>query len=509
MIKILHLSDLHFCTDAQTCNMKNNLINEAKSFCHIPRGEKILIITGDFHNYYDEDYESAKSFLIELFSAMDIEPSEDVFMIPGNHDVGNDNALEKVNVDPSWRDASVAMIRKSGDTFADMNQNDKIKYLYHRLDAFTPYCRFAQSIGVYSEYDELLPAKVHIRRWRNKLNILHLNTALAADGKTKDNQMTDVDRAVSDSLWSRFCSDNMPSIVLGHNNFFDLNRQQQLVLMNMFKSRNISAYLCGDTHRINYRTETQVIPLEPQMIADRESIPNIVNIKGIGESADVYSDFGYILHEWDEKTGLVNITLRSWKSEMIGVYSDNGFGGGHYYMRHAVKNVCSNTLDNALRLLDNGLSEQFDNCFQAYKQDNVAFRTPQILLQLLSIPNGRLEFIFNGFTVSGRSTEPLGSYMIRICKQTDNKYRTSNRQLYDKKYELSFISLVDRAEAVRKKNGQEDAVSENLLCYSLLLDNSSSTVLKIKSKLSDEQFETLKKWVLEDYIPSCPAGADE
>ena len=40
-----------------------------------------------------------------------------------------------------------------------------------------------------------LTGRYDVRCWRGNLNILHLNSALIADGNEKDNQMTDVDKA--------------------------------------------------------------------------------------------------------------------------------------------------------------------------------------------------------------------------------------------------------------------------------------------------------------------------
>ncbi len=49
MIKILHLSDLHFCTDARTNNMKNTILDEVKRDVQENRdAERLLIITGAF-----------------------------------------------------------------------------------------------------------------------------------------------------------------------------------------------------------------------------------------------------------------------------------------------------------------------------------------------------------------------------------------------------------------------------------------------------------------------------
>lgn len=329
MVKILHLSDLHFCEDAQSSNMKNTILDEAvQGFAGLKDGEKMLIITGDFHNYNSTDYDYALDFVNDIVQAIEIDPREDIFIVPGNHDVGNKIVLDK-RLDSDWELKDNAAIRFIKD-------NDK-RYLKFRLPVFSPYCDFARKTGIYSDNcDYYLPAEVHVRRWRSKLNILHLNTALVADGgSAKDNQMIDIDTAASDAAWEDFYSDNMPSLAIGHNCFYDLNTVQRDSLATIFYHRNVSAYLCGDTHRINDDVAKQLISLESGMNPDRLSIPNVVCVKGISEKGDSYSDFGFYWHEWDESVtpNSVSLHLRSWKPKTLGKTVSNGQGDGKYIMR--------------------------------------------------------------------------------------------------------------------------------------------------------------------------------
>ena len=87
MIYLLHISDLHLVTDPQWNNMKNAILYSVRErLSHISCGQKLLVITGDFHNFVQNDYTQSEQFLPELFNAMGIEPDKDVFVIPGNHD---------------------------------------------------------------------------------------------------------------------------------------------------------------------------------------------------------------------------------------------------------------------------------------------------------------------------------------------------------------------------------------------------------------------------------------
>ena len=106
MIHILHISDLHFVKNAARYNTEEVLLREAsKKVRGVPQGKKLLIVTGDFHNFWDKDYQNAEEFLEKLVTGMGLDMKQDVFVIPGNHDVGNDAALEPLlqPKDSDWK----------------------------------------------------------------------------------------------------------------------------------------------------------------------------------------------------------------------------------------------------------------------------------------------------------------------------------------------------------------------------------------------------------------------
>ncbi len=90
MAIILHISDLHIIEGAEWNNMRAALLEEARERTHdLPDGDKLLVITGDFHNFSDSGYQKAAEFLRELFRAMAVDPALDFFVGPWNHDVAN------------------------------------------------------------------------------------------------------------------------------------------------------------------------------------------------------------------------------------------------------------------------------------------------------------------------------------------------------------------------------------------------------------------------------------
>ena len=332
MIKILHISDLHFYKDAQTYNMQEILLKEAKeAFQDVPEGYKLLVITGDYHNYADMNYDMAEAFLNDLIAAMGLNRKNDVFMVPGNHDVGNKDTLEPLKIDPDDISAYTQMIK-----------NGKKKYIEKKLKAYLPYCNYVRRIGIYPDVkpdspNSLQPASIHVRQWKGKnkkLNILHLNTTLAADGSSdKSNQMIDIDMASNPQIWKDYYQSDLPCIALGHNHFYDLADAHQTSLQHVFFSKNVSSYLCGDTHRVNKLTRNQMIALEAGTKQGRLEIPNLVCAKSIGNMEDNYSDFGYYLHEWNEDTDEVKVIFRRWKPEYISESHKDESACGSYHMR--------------------------------------------------------------------------------------------------------------------------------------------------------------------------------
>lgn len=332
MITILHISDLHFVNNAASYNTEEILIREANlRVKDIPLGKKLLIVTGDFHNFSDDNYDRAKDFLKRLVSKMGIKIDQDVFVVPGNHDVGNKNVLQPLLSpdDKDWSNHQDSCLRtlKTGE--------EDNRYIPERLHMFRPYTNLVHDIGIYNstndDYD--YPASTHIRCWRDKLNILHLNTALVADGKQKDNQKTDIDTAANSKTWEPYNSEKIPAIAIGHNSFYDLNKDDQLSLASTFDLYNVSAYLCGDTHKREYDPVREIIRIRSGQKTTDEWIPNLVAARSIADGKDNYSEVGYCWHQWCEESDIVEIEYRKWTPNYLAATRKDGETGS-YIMRH-------------------------------------------------------------------------------------------------------------------------------------------------------------------------------
>ena len=335
MVSILHLSNLRFLHSALDYTMQEALLREARAKVHDkPVGEKLLIITGDLHDYPSQtNYTETLNFLRRLIDTMGIDPKNDVFLVPGNHDVGNDFVLDQIlkGEDPRWKmhnKAALAMLK-----------HGEMDFIPDRLPAFRPYSNFARELGVYDSSEGLdYPATAHIRNWRGKLNILHLNTALVADGIKKNNQMTDIDSATNPAIWSELYNESIPTIALGHDSFFDLIVEQQRELATLFSLKNVSAYLCGDTHQLEIDNNQKLIQLQSGFNGSQAFIPNILSVRATDVLEDSFNVIGFCWHEWEERNDTVTFRYSTWNHATMSFNSQSKLQGV-YAMRKKTPSV--------------------------------------------------------------------------------------------------------------------------------------------------------------------------
>lgn len=275
MIRWLHISDLHIKNKADWNNFSKELLKKCSEIGKI----NLVIVTGDFHDFSDGvDYENAKSFLQGLIKNLKLDISNDLFLIPGNHDGVTSIADKKLYVSAA-RNKPLDM--------------DKA-WIDELLNSFQAYESFVKEL--IPDYPVKHPAEVHSRVWRDKINFIHCNTALSADGGTKTDQIMDVDTLALVEF-----SDDYPNILLAHNNFDDLNIDIQKSIKDVIRVNLIRAYLCGDRH---VESAKQITYEDKQ----NKQIPCIGCYKSAPDPTDDYSNFGIIIGEWQEDS----MNLRGW-----------------------------------------------------------------------------------------------------------------------------------------------------------------------------------------------------
>lgn len=83
-----------------------------------------------------------------------------------------------------------------------------------------------------------------MRCWRNKINFIHCNTAIGADGRNKDGQVLDIDELAEIKT-----EKGKTNIILAHNSFADMHEKVQMRMRDSMRVHGVAAYFCGDRHR--------------------------------------------------------------------------------------------------------------------------------------------------------------------------------------------------------------------------------------------------------------------
>ncbi len=275
-MKWLHLSDLHIRDNADW----NIYVKDLIKLCGDRGPIDLVIVTGDFHNFEDKsDFSKSSQFLKELIEKLKLDINKDLFLVPGNHDGSSPIA--------KFKEAFAEHIK------ADCNNINPEEWdeLVSQFDAYEEFVH-----GLIENYPEKHPARIHCRKWRDNINFMHLNTAVVADGKSKNKQVVDIDVIASLEL-----PQDIPTIMLAHNHFNDLHEEQQERLKGVMRTENICAYFCGDRH---------VQAVNQIMIKDiqNQQIPCIVSYKSSADAKDRYSSYGVIIGSWEKEKA----ELRGW-----------------------------------------------------------------------------------------------------------------------------------------------------------------------------------------------------
>ena len=277
-VRWLQLSDLHIYLSTEW----NIMIDSYKELAKVFHPD-FIVVTGDFcHLKHNKTYKDALSFLNALVKIFSVD-KKDFFLVPGNHDTGSF----------PFRDEIITTIKTEIEDNPDVYLNycsPKCEPTANLHNAFTKYNEFIRAFYEDSISDERVnaPSDVYSILWRNKLNIVSLNTALISNGNAERYEIVDVQRLsqLVDNI-----PKNLPTIVLAHNDIHALVKSHQLQLERLLTMINTRAYLCGDAHKIS-RTIANKYDINHQ-------IPCIVCGKSASETGDHYSDVCVIGYTWE------------------------------------------------------------------------------------------------------------------------------------------------------------------------------------------------------------------
>lgn len=250
-----------------------------------------IVITGDYrHKKYEEnfDYSETLQFLEEILKLFNVK-KEDVFLLPGNHDVE----------DYEFRKESIKAI------VGDIENPEKYKEYLEKSQnlkaAFKSYSKFVKQFYGNEVTDERVtnPDEVMCLTWKNRINILILNTALISDGNKGHDEIIDIN-----ALSKITINNDLPTLVLGHHDFYSICDSQRERMVRIFETLGVRAYLCGDTHK----EEIKFIAKYDDIF---NKIPCIICGKSAVQLMDDYSDVGVISYNWNDD-GFVYVTPYKW-----------------------------------------------------------------------------------------------------------------------------------------------------------------------------------------------------
>ncbi len=264
----LHISDLHVFPEADTTLMLDDYRELAEII-----SPQFLVVTGDFrHKKYETDFSLAWDYLELLIDIFHID-KQDVFLVPGNHDVNNYEGRTDAISD-------ICVHSKAND------YNVYSKYLLYR--GFSDYNNFVRKFYNDSNFvDKRItdPSGVNCIDWNNLINIIYLNTALISDDE-EHGEILDIN-----ALSQCKIDFNKPTIILGHHGIDSLFSCYAERVKGIIDRRKVSAYLHGDSHKYANHPISKIST--PNI-----TIPSITCAKSAPQSGDLFSDIGIVYYEW-------------------------------------------------------------------------------------------------------------------------------------------------------------------------------------------------------------------
>lgn len=330
-ISWLQISDLHIFSNDPSWEDFKKYLQEYLCNCRKP---DFVVITGDYRNIWaNEAYDKAERFIRDLMSQLNLDLSKDLFLIPGNHDPHSQNKKhviasrffrkKTIEVDDDPRTHEMQKLLPPGLTPWDRGANTTAWLAKHEREpdnyidrlcgirrnnaedenivdfdplqrGFSEYSIFVKNVIPWYKESSVPPAVPHTRKWENAdlgFNIVHLNTALVADGGRGHYHAVDL---VSTKDVLNNIRTGLPTIILAHNSFYDLHPKIQDQLITPLSSANTCVWLCGDAHRFN-SSETIPRPSDDS----RDPIRILTCGKSAPDHHDNYSDNGFIIYEYD------------------------------------------------------------------------------------------------------------------------------------------------------------------------------------------------------------------
>lgn len=342
----LHISDLHILLNSPSWKVfQGNLFRFFEE--HPEQKPDFVVVTGDYRNIMNfEDFGPAEGFIRELLERLGLDREKDLYLVPGNHDIdilesdpGKPNgvkirdwpAAELKKLLPDGLSPGAVLSNEEADEWRETCEKEPADYLdrlcnvprgggtgksdenwVHTsalLEGFQAYEAMAKRLIPWYSAVGWGPATPHSREWQGAdglgFNLVHFNTALAADGSRGHYQALDLNDSVE---VLQKIQNGKPTLILAHNSFYDLHPRIQEYLKPSMSEARVCAWLCGDEHV--FREDGRIAC---RAAGGDYSVPIYVCGKGAPDHGDRDSENGFYLFELEGQA----LTVRrfSWGAE--------------------------------------------------------------------------------------------------------------------------------------------------------------------------------------------------
>ena len=261
-IRILQLTDFHIVNGRSADD--NVLIKAIKRDI---KDINILLITGDLKQY-GNDYSETNKVLEELKENFGLSP-KDIFMVPGNHD--NNEYEDKSKIFKEIRDNIY---------------KDKECYIAKLPNLYQGFSEYEKFLNKFYGWDYIKYGGIHneVLTWKDKLNIVCMNTALLCDENTDALKIVDINEL------SYLNTDNkLPTICISHHKLSQLFEDHKKIVGNILEQLGVRVVFSGDIHK----SSVELYKLQNKVLR------NYICGKFLGDSKDQWSSREIAVYEVD------------------------------------------------------------------------------------------------------------------------------------------------------------------------------------------------------------------
>jgi hypothetical protein len=264
-----------------------------------------------------------------------------------------------------------------------------------------------------------------------------------------------------------------PVIVLSHHSLDNIGEGEKHFMKNIFRQYNIKLYLCGDTHRL-YDEGDQDGLNQITMGCLRDDQGNSDMAFAIGQT--IGSCIKLCLYEWRENWA---INTHIGKAGIITL------------------DASGRRIEPLLEDLEPKVRQHIINEINHLQIKDIAIHTPQVLYILLKCPGSTLRSILNEY--KNESQERYGDYLYQYYEEINQLYK-SKEYGFGSSADINEVFGLREAERLRT-NGGYLHITENLLAYSILSDNTRRTIRELEKYFEAEEWKQLKELIHKNVTP--------